>query len=370
MRAGYVHKGTLFGLLIVASTINLTLGLTVLLLISLFLHYSKPTRSDGELLLFLLLIKILWIISIDIMFSESPLYYILYVIAPDIILLVALFSRFSFSYVRHVLRLLYLLFLVDISFNIFTLLTGADPLGRVPGSRPDDIIMRMGGVFGHPFYSVNITLIGMICAIVLQKKTLIILSAVGFLINGTFRSPLMLSLILMIYILHRYHFGPVVKYGAYFLFISSVFATTFISTLSSDFESGNVFRVIAWVNAVTHIMENPVIGTHTFLSGPFDHMSAETIISYGIAESPILQLGLDYGLVPMILTIVVLAIIVNKNSCYYERSSHGDKGGDLGASIMASVVFIDAFYGSAYGSMLVTFVFGILCVSLNNTYKK
>jgi len=363
-----LNKGFVFGLLLLASALNLTAGLIFILIYSLFVHFNAIPRGRYAVIPYLLALKAVWIIGVDIVLSDRTFYHSLANISSDVIILLFLFVRVNSDFLKNTLLLVVSLFFVDIVFNFTTLLFGVDPLGRAVGARPDDILPRMGGVMGHPFYSVNISLLGMIAGIYLSNKKIIYLSVIALAINGTFRSPLILILLGVIYFLHVQSFRFYAKLIVYITFIAIVFIITALSGLIAVDESGNFLRLLAWDNAIRNIYENPLFGTHTFLSGSFDVMSADTIIDYGIAESMHLQVALDYGILPAVITILVLSIIMIQADSVYS-STAGKNHQVFASSVMASVMFVDSFYGTAYGSVLVTFIFVLLCISLKDIHS-
>jgi hypothetical protein len=147
-----------------------------------------------------------------------------------------------------------------------------------------------------------------------------------------------------------------------------VFAVTFYSANGADYISGNLLRTIAWINSIDKISLSPIIGYHGFLPGQFEYMSVNTIIDYGIAESHYLQLAVDFGVLPAIISLYVTYLI--SAQCirkYYSRPSFSVL---LTPALFSGVIFVDRFYGSLFGGMFLTFIFCAICISFDESAKE
>jgi hypothetical protein len=189
---------------------------------------------------------------------------------------------------------------------------------------------------------------------------MILLAVFGFLINGTYKSPLMLIVILFSFVVLKLR----IKYYyiiilSFLLVLSVVIATFLTSNVIDGFETGNYLRVKAWTNAIYFIFENPLLGTHIFKKGLSDEFGIDAIMNYGIAESHYLQIALDFGILPSFLILLTLTFILKINILnFYSNKIRSNVPASL-----AIIIFVDSFFGTFFGSVLTTFVFAMVCFS-------
>ena len=258
---------------------------------------------------------------------------------------------------------------MDLAFNVNSVLFGVDFFGRPSGLRPGDILPRLNGVFGNPMATVAIAISGIFCGLLLNKRWLVIIGVFAVLINGTWRAPLTIILIATFWVLLKFRFKFTTLVFCSLCFSGLVFLLTFLSAVqsgfiegdSSGFVHGNSLRVLAWVNAIELIQSSPWIGNHDLLIGPFE-MSAQTIIDYGIAEAPWLQLSVDYGVIVGALDFSIMLFLAEALIKKMYRSPHNNFY--FVGALLAMVVFTERFYGVLYGSYLFTPLCLILFTSI------
>ena len=278
--------GFLFGVLLLVAQIDLSIGLPIMFL-GTALYYSKYFRLDSSLidLKIVLIVKIIWIFLIWLTFKTTSMLVLGQTLAVDLILLSLLFFRIDQAFIKNLAVPLAALLLADFLFNLSIYIFGVDPLGRGGALRPGDIIPRVGGLFGNPFYTVDIAVVGIFCGFILRSRSIFLLSVANLLINGTFKSPLALISFFLLFYATKYQ----VKLGtiifASVIFAAIVFGLTVYSAGGEKY-GGNTLRVVAYINAIDNILQNPIFGTHTFRTDPREDMSADIIVDYGIAESP------------------------------------------------------------------------------------
>lgn len=354
--------GFIFGFLLLIAQVNLTFGMLLLLFGTLFYYYRYFTVNFTLIdITIALVIKIFWIVFIWVFFKSSSVFLLAQTLVVDLMLLSMLFMKINEDFLKNFSKPLVLLLLIDFVFNLSIYIFGADFFGRGGALRPGDIIPRVGGVFGHPFYSVNIALIGIFCGFILKNRYVAFIGLTNFLMNGTFRS--LLTVILLFIFIYAIKMKMKLKY----LIIGSILfaATVFILTIYSaggDEYGGNTLRVFAWINAIDHILQNPWLGTHTFSTAPLDDMSMDVIEEHGIAESAYLQYALDYGIPVMILHFYIIFRLFHSN---YKRYFFSEINNiyKYWALVFAGVIFADTFYGSLFGSVLTTYFAGILLIA-------
>lgn len=360
-------KGFFFGALLIFAQINLSYGLVLVLS---YLPLLKIRRIPKEYLPIVTItaIQLIWIWGVNLHYESKSIFYMLQLSASGIILTAMVFVSMSVSFIDKMLRSVYLLFLIDFCFNLSIYVFGVDPFGRSAGVRPGDLVPRVGGIFGHPFYSVNIATVALISGVFLNKKNMIYLAILGLIINGTFRSPLMLALTALVFVSLKFRLKLCNINILSIIFVSCVFGATFMTAVVNDgFVSGNYLRVAAWLNAIQNIAQNPIFGAHIFTKGSFDEMSLDTIIEYGIAESSYLQLALDFGILAAVLNMVVLYLIMRINVAKFYKNN-GDRCG-IATAAFSIIAFADSFYGTLYGSVFTAFVYAALCLSFDRAKK-
>lgn len=359
-----INKGAVFGLGLVASLINVAMSLAIVLAYSWMQLKKVCLPNEYRIILALVMIKVFWILGIYLGFSNKDFYFIIQVLAPDIMLLTMIFILLNPKFLDKMFKPIILLFFVDFMFNLSIYLLGADPLGRGGGNARDDMFPRLTGVFGHPYYSINIAFIMVIIGIFLKKNFLIFLALLTLFFTGSLRGPVTGFAIFSVWLMLRLRINVYLMLILMLLFVALVFLATFYSASLASYETGNYLRVVAWVNSVDHIISNPFLGTHTFLMGTFEHMSSKAIIDYGIAESLYLQYGLDFGLIPSLVALAIFTIIFYINvQNYYKSNIERQKRESMAISILTAVVLIDSFYGTIYGSVLTTFFYLALAIS-------
>jgi hypothetical protein len=355
-------SGQAFGLLLILSLYNLSIGLPIFFVYILLFMSHGITRSN-MLIFIMVLAQILWIVIITLTYKTTPFLILMQQCSTSAILILMMFTPLSARFINGMLKSLAYLFIVDLIFNISLIIFGVDLLGREAQLRPGDFFPRIGGVFGHPFYSANISSVALISGLFLRKRWLIYLSALALLFNGSFRAPLIFLVIVLTFYVVK------LKLKMYWIiaFIIAIVAgvvalTAYTASADENFVNGNYLRIVAWTHAIQNIVANPFTGTHSFQNSVYDIMNVDTIINYGIAESMPLQVAQDYGIPAALIGLLILFLIMKRNVFYiYKKNTSYHR---ITAAILSIVFLVDSFYGTFYGSVLTTFVFASICISL------
>ena len=363
-RASASRSGLLFGWVFVLTLVDVYVGLPVLLA-WMFVMSGPLSLPRSQLAIFVLLtMKVAWIVGVHLAYNPAALTSILPLLGVDVILIASMLVRRDESFLRGMTWPVMVLFLVDVLFNVSTLALGTDPLGREPGARVEDILPRLGGVFGHAFYSINISIVALLFAALRGYRVMLLVAVANIALNGSFRGWLTLAIGILVVALLWARLGrwKIVTVGA--LAAAAVFAATVYSAQAAGELTGNFFRVHAWVTALGKIEENPVVGTHTFARGELPGIDESTIEDFGIAESAYLNYAVHYGLFPAIahLGVVLLILLKCLRQLYQYRRREAPMAVYL-AALLAGVVFIDSFYGTVLGQVLTTVVVGLFCLS-------
>lgn len=356
-----INLGTFWGLLIAFAQFKLVIGVPAVVLALFVLARRVIPRSDVSHITVYLGLTIVWMLVIQTMVGNRDTLSVFSACLGPVILFLSTFLRVNERVVAKIFRVLFALFLVDFLFNISVILFGVDLVGRGGSLREGDYLQRLGGVVGHPFASVNFTVVACFAAMLFKNHKMFLLAAFGLLINGTFRAPLGLALLLSILIVLRVYPRTWVFVLMFPAVAAAVVYTTFLTAGDGDFMTGNALRMIAWANAIERIGDSPIIGFHGFQTGSFENMSRDTLIDFGIAESPVLQLWLDYGVVAPVFMMITFITIISK-SLNKSRENPDNPFYFTGAA-MAAYAFIDFGFGTFFGSINTTIPMALLCLS-------
>ncbi len=355
--------GLLTGVLLLASLAYSPIGLPFLA--TYLLASAKSLRISGDDLpvAVLLVAKAIWVVSLCFLLDHAPVIALPSILGADLVLLVAFALRKQHGFFVGLSKPLTWLFLVDFAFNAKAVVTGADFLGRMGSSRPDDLIPRLGGVFGHPFYSINISVISILLAWCFKRRLILALSVANILMNGSLRGSLTVAVLVAVFLLlkSRQRFGWL--FAASACLAASVFLVTYLSVKADDVSSGNYFRVFAWLNALDVAKAHPVLGFHGFSSGELPWISEDTIVEYGVAESTYLGYATHFGLFPPIAQLLVISYVFWKRVQLLRDTTPQAARFNLMAAAFAGVAFVDTFYGTLLGSILTTTCYGLICLS-------
>jgi hypothetical protein len=356
-----MSKMHIVGLFFVGALFNIKVGLPIVFgLIIMFFKKAKLSNTY-EVIAFLLLFKLFCILMIHFLIgTRNDDLYLVRLITQDIILLIMLFVPLSRVSVVHILMPIVFLFLIDFMFNISLILFDVDPLGRTVGLRPDDVLLRVGGVFNHPFASINISASAFIIGVFLRSKTIMFFALLALFLTGSMRGPLIGFSILVCSFLLYFRFKKWLCIIVILGFVGTVVIATAISSNNAEHTSGNNLRIISWNNALTNIVKNPIFGKHIY---PGDAIGwiGNVHFSQRNAESQFLQYALDFGIGVAMINLLIFYFLIRLNlNKYY---SGGRSWEAFSAALMILVAFSDYFYGSFYGSILPQFVFAIIVIS-------
>jgi hypothetical protein len=252
--------------------------------------------------------------------------------------------------VRRFGHLLIALFLVDLAFNLFTLATGADLLGRQLDVREGVVGGRGGGLFAHSFYSGSISIAALLTlASRAPVRGLILLPVVNLLLAGSFRFAAALAMLLL------FSWGwkrrtrlaeAALIVLCSLLLVAAVIATADPVDTSVSSNQSNLFRVFAWMTAIDKIATAPIFGVGFPNEAMIQEVgvSFETLDEHLVAESWYLSSAITFG-IPY--TVLYLAALL---SAFYGR---GFVTRDLPRAALYPYIVTDLIYGSFFGGVLI-----------------
>lgn len=361
-------KGFIFGIILCISQINISIGLPIAL-VSFFLTTPKIViRSNRFWLIFIVGAEIAWQSFVWLYFKSNDIILLFQSVVVFVILAALLYTECDINYVRGLSLSIAFLMLLDFAFNLITIILGQDPIGRTPDFRVSDLMPRMGGVFGHNFFSLNIGVIGLFSGLLLKNNYVILFALINIVMNGSLRSWIFLLLFGIAYLFVRYSIKFRYLLTTLVFFIIAVFASTIFAASQSE-TGANVLRVFAWTNSLEKIIDFPIYGNHNFIGERFvEGVSESAIDEYGIAESQYLQLGLHFGVFSMAgYFIIIFIFLINRYKLILHKMQPCSINQNI--AIASIVIFADTWYGSIFGSVITTFFFGILFISLKNHSK-
>jgi hypothetical protein len=354
LRSNYF--GFLFGITLVVSQINIVYGLPFALFFLLVFSNKISLNKNDRKLFVLIVLELLWFLFMYIFFPVNFTHWIRHV-AFFLIIFTVILTKVDWNFIHGICISMIVLLLLDFSFNLISSYTGMDPFGRAVTIRTGDMLPRLGGVFGHAFFSLNISFMGFLSAYIKRNNIVMILSIINISLTGTYRAIILLFVLLIAFyfIKKGISFLKIKIYSLLFAF--SVFAVT-VYSVTLNFSQSNVFRVFAWTNSLNNIANNPYFGSQDFYTDEMEFVSLENIENYGIAESTYLEIAVHYGVFPMIIFLMIMILLLRKS---YDNFTSSNKI----ILISTVIIFTDTFYGSIYGMPLTTIFFTLLIFSTN-----
>ena len=356
--------GLIFGLILVAGLANGMIGMPLtlgfLIITSRTLHWS----GEAKILATLIALKGGWITGLLLLRGAPAPFSVVLLLSFDCALLITMLLRRPAVFTAGLSVPVLLLFVGDFSFNAWTMAFGSDPLGREAFYRPGDVLPRLGGLFSHPFYSINISVVAMLFSLMYWRsllcKVIFLAAFLNIASNGSMRGAVLLVVFFGVMFLLKRRVPFPALLIACILAAAGVFGITAFSTNYLPPGSGNHYRVFAWKNALSVVQAHPVTGYGSFQTGEIYAINEDTFQDYGIAESFYLDLAIRYGVFPAIMHFAILVFVF-----YISVRRLYIKGADESRlrfirSLFAGVAFVDSFYGTFLGSVLTSICFGVL----------
>lgn len=313
--------------------------------------------------------NILWILGSSVYFNGTVAESNLKLMVEFFIPLIFCFIYFGNYCGKDFIKSFYLLAIIDAIFNFyFYNIAGGDPLGRV--ELLDGVRQRYGGIFGNPYYSLNIQIIGLFAAVFLRKKILLVPPLLVICLSTSARGLFDLAAIIVLATLYSTRVRIFIKQITpiaialiipAIIYLSQFYKPEFFKLIRVDLVESNSLRYCAWTNSLKNIVDNPFFGKQDFLYGNSTTVmtSCTDIIDYGVAESRVLQIAQNYGLIPSLFSVLIpfVAFIFVMNKWGVKKY--------LVCKVYLGFVIYDIFFGTFYGSALTAiFTWGIFFYTL------
>jgi hypothetical protein len=377
-RCDFIH-GIIFGSAVCLSQFNLKYGIPASILIFIIINRDKFNLKINYSIKLILLLKIFVITFIWLLFSNKGKYNYIQIISPDILLLLLLyFSNLDQKFVKGMAYPLFLLFISDFFYNIYSLFINSGLAGTM---RAGDVIPRLTGILNSPIASVNISFLFFVYALYFRKYLLSILSFLAAMMTGALKAPLLFVAYFIGLFVLKLDLKKIYIFIFSLIFILSIYTlVSFHSNLdhhnwclreclkcmSIDL-NGSAMRMVAWENTIQNIILNPIHGFNQFNQEPyFGSSSTEGLINRGIAESTYLQYMVDWGALVGILQLTMLMLIFLKKRNQLIEGHVGPRlrYEQIVTTALALAFILDSFFSSFFSSFIVVIYAGILVINL------
>ncbi|MBT8544379.1 NAD-dependent epimerase/dehydratase family protein [Polynucleobacter paneuropaeus] len=290
------------------------------------------------------------------------------------------------------------LFLFDLICNIYNHIQGISWGGIPLEIRPGDWLGRSGGIFGHPFYSIDISLVALFTAFLLRNRYLVplLLTVVlNLVLAGSQRGMLALALVIILYALFYWRAKTIYIYLVSALIVGAVFlGVADIAVHHPELVAHNerIFRwsygyealISNWQQVNNYLRLNPEVfipQSSSLINSP---LYLKTPLFFINAESYYLSEAVNYGLLVSLLSILIFFRVYKINhKCNDALLKLSSDSGEISAasSLQASpspslgstwiafflgfFIFLDGFYGYLMGVTFLIF-FTQWCVLQTN----
>jgi len=394
-------SGLIIGLLMLLMSIRQAVGLPLLLIYLIAIGgLIRPSKEylviAGLLTLKIILISIICKNNLGDL-NEPNLKEWFRRIIIDLILLMMIFFRLKLGVKNGFYYFCITIFLVDLLCNIHGHIYGVSWNGMPLEIRTGDWIGRSGGIFGHPFYSIDISIIALFSALLLKNRSiapLVLLSALNLLLAGSQRGILALVLIITLYGLFYLNVKKIYVYLICVAIVATVFVgVSYIAKLHPELLAHSE-RIFRWsfgyevlINNLgdinSYLRFNPEVFTPQSSILINSQFYSKILLFFFNAESYYLSEAINYGLVVSLLSIIIFFGVYRINSKlldYWQKLSGSSNANSpinlegqnyhnyqiLIRTLFALFIFIDGFYGYLIGAATLSFFYANACFEVSN----
>jgi len=365
-------QGFLFGFLVVLSVWNAYFIILAFIICLLFSGYARLTSKTKLFLLVLTFVNVSYIALTAYLIKGYDLSFTINEVGKLLIFVFFIFIKKNRFFLKGLSLCIYLLFSLDFISNMSQLLLGHDLFGSYLNARSDDLLLsRYVGITGNSYYSISITLVTFIYALINKNKFFICASLLIIMTNSSLKALMYLCFIVSAFVFIRLFNSRLVHYLCLFLFVFLFVVLIYVSLTFLSENSGNYYRMFAYGNGVTIIATNPLFG-----GGPFDTsglvgVNEVNLLSHGSTESAFLHYGAFYGFLPMLISFYWLTLLIKHKYNEFYCSESRTKRIEY---ILSLFLLFDLFLGSFFGSTLVIATLGYILLAndkeLVTNYKK
>lgn len=275
--------------------------------------------------------------------------------------LFSLFLKDKDMVLREICNFVKILFYLDFITNILLILGFNLPWAQVPMTRPGELFPRLPGVKNSALFSGYISLL---YSVVLLFENLKItkgnifffcMLSLNLLFAGSYRFFVILFLLLVV----KYFKLFEKRFNVLIAFILMVFLVVVLTILTQDISGSNNIRLKLWKSAVSRVFDaNNCIGQGFFIPKVSEGITGFIKLQQaGVTESTILQWGVCFGYIVMLLLVLFFIRILAKILNYHTFT--------LGVGFILIELSL-WFFGGGIGNILNISLLSLSIASINN----
>lgn len=280
---------------------------------SLISNVSQNIFFAVSLLLILLFGFINDAFSLNSSDSASIITWVAFVVFPVVVFMNNDIDSFSDKFEKMIL----VLFFMDFATNILLLFMPL-PWASLPPIREGDLLPRFPGFKGSQLFSGYLSLIAF-CYLLDRfnqrntYKILLLLVIFNLLLAGSFRFYAIAFFILLLKLFETKIICNGKTHWFFVLFVVFIVVATF---LTKNISGSNYLRCLFWQDSFFRMMNVPLIGNGFFILKLEEFNDYDTLLSAGNTESCLLSIGINFGLIVLVLFIIGILYRMSKCQAY------------------------------------------------------
>lgn len=363
--------GLVLGALLCLAIFKQAFGVPLVFIFLISIGAARWPQREYIIIALILLFKVIIIIIIVINNSNQTEIFtaklIIQRIIISVVLLFMIFMRLGFNNIRGFSHFCIFLLFIDLIFNLYTYAMGVSPYGAIPEKRFLDFTLRVGGLIGHTFYSIAISLDSLFIGLFFKNRIIIAFSIINIVINGSERGLLNLLVLLLISILIYNKINK--KYLTIFSLSLLVVIFGVVYCLAYNYNDliAHQERIARWGAALISVASNPFeiyswlrLSPQEFPSGLRLYPTMEDTFFKMNGEALYLTEFLNYGYLVALSTLGVYYFVYHIR--FREYLSSGTWKSFLQASF-SYIIFLDSFFAYSIASIYMIFFYCVFCIS-------
>lgn len=271
-------------------------------------------KKNAFFVVSLLLLVLFGFLNIAFSLSESDslsvITWIAFVVFPILVFSNADIESFSDEFEKIIM----LLFLMDLITNLLLMVTPL-PWAKLPEIRPDEMFPRFPGFKGSQLFSGYLSLVTS-CLFIerfsegKKYKLFFFLALFNLLLAGSFR---FYAILIFIFVLKFFETKIILANKTHWAFILFVVCVVVATFLTKDISGSNYLRCLFWQDSFQRMLDAPLIGNGFFILRLEEFNDFDTLKAAGNTESCMLSIGINFGLV--VLLLLIIGILAKMREC-------------------------------------------------------